>query len=48
LHNGLTNGACVLGQTNFLNTCGRGYNSFFCYSKQVSVGGPSDLCVASC
>ena len=38
-------GARVLIQT---NTCGLGYNSFFCYTKRASVGGRSDLCVVSC
>jgi len=35
-------GARELKQT---NTCGRGYNNFFCYTKQASVRGWSDLCV---
>jgi len=35
-------GARGLGQT---NTPRCGYNSFFCYTKQASVGGQSHLCV---
>ena len=38
-------GARGLEQT---NTFGRGYNSFFCYTKRASVRGRSDLRVASC
>jgi len=34
-----------VGQT---NTRGHGYNRFFCYSKQASVGGRSYLHVVSC
>jgi len=38
-------GAHVLEQT---NTHGRGYKSFFCYTKRASVGGRSNLRVGSC